>query len=163
MRRIRNNTRGGKQGERSGGPKPSWEVLEADRSRKASYARGGDRSRQEGEGGRRDGAVQAHREEPEARHPRREEVPWDGPTLRGPYPGGQHRSHASSGQVRPREGLPLLDLRHQVDQAGRAEGGGFLCADPEATQTYTRSLHDARPHPQRGFWASRARAASAGY
>src|SRR5215218_9971841 len=50
-RRIRNNTRGGKQGERSGGPKPSCEVLEADQSRKASYARGGDRSRQEGQGG----------------------------------------------------------------------------------------------------------------
>src|SRR5215210_3492989 len=32
--------------------------------------------------------------------------------------------HASSRQVRPREGLPLLHLRHLVDQAGRPEGCG---------------------------------------
>src|SRR5215208_7248717 len=102
-RRIRDSTRGGKQNKCLGEPKPTCEVLWADRSWKTPYARGGDRSRQEDKGRRQDGAVQAHREKPEARHPGRKEVPWDGTALRGPHPGGQHRAHASGGEVRPRE------------------------------------------------------------
>src|SRR5829696_8095543 len=137
-RRIQNNTRGGKQGERSGDPKPSCEVLRADRSRKAPYTRGGDRSRQEGKGGRRDGTFQAHREEPEACHPGRKEVPRDGPALWGPHPRGQYRSHASGGQVRSGEGLSLLHLRSVADQTGGAEGGGRQGPDHKGARAYGR-------------------------
>ncbi len=56
--------------------------------------------------------------EPAARRVDREEVHRPRHVVPGPHPGGEHRPDPGGREVRLREGLQVLDLRHVVDPAG---------------------------------------------
>src|SRR5215211_9017568 len=76
-------------------------LLCAHRQGQAPYTPGGDRPLKEGKGWRPEGPPEAHREELKAGGLGGQEVPGDGPSLRGPYPGGQHRAYEGGREVRP--------------------------------------------------------------
>ncbi len=64
------------------------------------------------------GSRDAHLGQPPPRGLDRQEVHRARHVLPGPHPGGQHRPHPRGREVRLREGLQVLDLRHVVDPAG---------------------------------------------
>ena len=70
---------------------------------------------------------------------RRQEVLRARHVLPRPHPGGQHRAHPRGREVRLREGLQVLDLRHVVDppghHAGRRRPGPH---DPRSRCTWSR-------------------------
>ena len=56
--------------------------------------------------------------QPAARRVDRQEVHRPRDVVPGPHPGGQHRPHPGGREVRLREGLQVLHVRHVVDPAG---------------------------------------------
>ena len=76
----------------------------------------------------------------------REEVHRPRDVVPGPDPGGQHRPHPGGREVRLREGLQVLDVRHVVDPPGdhaRHRGPG---ADDPHPGPHGRD--DQPPHPR---------------
>src|ERR687897_1389116 len=81
----------------------------------------GEKAFEAGQSRRRARPGEAHPEEPPSGGQRGQEIPQLRVASRGSNPGGQHRSYPSRGQIRSREGLSLLHLRHLVDQTGRGQ------------------------------------------
>ena len=64
----------------------------------------------------------AHRGQPAPGGLHRQAVPQPGPGLPRPHPGGEPRPDAGGREVRPHQGLQVLDLRHLVDPPGHHPG-----------------------------------------
>src|SRR5215217_6300592 len=81
-------------------PRAPAQLSSPHRQGQAPYTPGGDRPLKEGQSRRPEGPPEAHREELKAGGLGGQEVPRDGPSLRGPYPGGQHRAYEGGREVR---------------------------------------------------------------
>ena len=63
--------------------------------------------------------------------------------LPGPHPGGEHPAHPRGQEVRLRQGLQVLHLRHVVDPPGRQPGTGR--AEPHVVRVPVHVIEQLRP------------------
>ncbi|CAA9216515.1 MAG: RNA polymerase sigma factor RpoD, partial [uncultured Acidimicrobiales bacterium] len=86
----------------------------------------GGRGRRQGppsaRGRRRGGAAGPHPGQPPPRRVHRQALRRPGDAVPRPHPGGEPRPHAGGREVRPHEGLQVLDLRDVVDPPGHHPG-----------------------------------------
>src|SRR5215207_7537226 len=85
-----------------------------------------------------------------------QEVPWDGPSLRGPYSRGQPWSHEGGREVRSRPRVALLDLRDLVGKAGSPEGGSRQEQDNPGPRAHGREDSQDGQGLQRALRRARA-------
>ncbi len=111
---------------------------------------------------------QARRGQPQARRLHSQEVPQPRGLFPGPHPGGQPRAHQGGREVRPLQGLQVLDLRDVVDPPGHNPGHSRQGAHHPHPRPHGREgqqvppdapAHDPDPRPRalRGGDSARAR------
>ena len=88
----------------------------------------------------------------------RQEVHRPRHVVPGPDPGGQHRADPGGREVRLREGLQVLDLRHVVDPAGHHPGHRRPGADDPHPGPHGRDDQPAHPRVARPAPGARPRA-----
>ena len=134
-----------RQGDARGHDRLAAALPEGHRQGRPAHRRAGGRAREADRARRAPREAGDGRGEPPPRRLDREEVPQPGAAVPRPDPGGDDRPRARGREVRPPQGVQVLDLRDVVDPPGRRPRARRQGADDPHAGPHRREAEQDRP------------------